>query len=360
MNNKKIRIGLFLGGSSSEKEISLESGRHVYNNLDSEKYLVIPIFVDQHNHFWQIEEGLLWMNTCSDIEAQLESQAQRLYFEDLPEKIDYAFLALHGKYGEECIPALLELFGIPNNSSGVLGGSIGMDKVFQRELLRANGCEVADYITVDIKDWRSNVGTNRDLSKKKKIIDEIERKLGYPFVVKPAREGCSVAITKVKNRTEIDKAFESAFAYDNVILCEEFLQGKEVTTTVLKVNGELKALTPTETPYRGDFLSVEEKFLPGDATMITPPNLPEKDIKKIQTEAVKAYQALRQKSCSRIDGIWSFDKAQDKKNGKLYILEPNCPPGLTPSTMVFHQAAEMGWTSREFFEKIIDSLFPSN
>ena len=335
---KILRIGLFMGGASSEKEISLETGRHVYNSLDRVKFEVVPIFVDHLNHFFIIDEGLMWMNTCADVEAQLSSLGQRLFYEDLKSKIDYAFLALHGKYGEECLPGLLELFAIPNNSSGVLGGILGMDKVFQKKLLQANGLTVGKYLGVSVQDWKQN---------KEKLLHKVEEYFSYPFIVKPSREGCSVAITKVTKRKEIEKAFAAAFTYDNVILLEEYLKGTEVTTTVIEENGIPRVLTPTETPYKGDFLSVEEKFLPGDATMITPPNLPKEDILKIQSETLKAYMTLRQGNCSRIDGIY--------KEGKLYILEPNSPPGMTPSTMVFHQAAEEGWNASDFFTKIIEN-----
>ena len=333
-----LRVGLFMGGSSSEKEISLETGRHVYNSLDRTKFEVVPVFVNHQNHFYIIDEGLMWMNTCADVEAQLSTLGRRLFYEDLKSEIDYAFLALHGKYGEECLPGLLELFAIPNNSSGVLGGVLGMDKVFQKRLLQANNLTVGKYLGINIQNWKQNKG---------EILNQVEEYFAYPFIVKPSREGCSVAISKVTNKKETEKAFEAAFIYDNVILIEEYLKGIEVTTTVIEEKGILRVLTPTETPYKGDFLSVEEKFLPGDATMITPPNLPKEDIAKIQTDTLKAYRALRQQNCSRIDGIF--------KEGKLFILEPNSPPGMTPSTMVFHQAAEEGWNASDFFTKVIEN-----
>lgn len=335
---KKLKIGLFLGGSSSEKEISLESGRHIYNNLNPNKYQIVPIFVDYQNHLWQIAEGLLWMNTCADIEAELTTEGQRIYYEDLRSLIDYAFLALHGKYGEECFPALLQLFNIPNNSSGVLGGALGMDKAFQKQVLLVNHSTIPQFLVLNSHDYHQNSA---------EILTKIENKFSYPFIVKPSREGCSVAISKIKNRAEIHSALEQAFQYDNHILLEEFIDGREITTTVIDIDSEPFVLTSTETPYRGDFLSVEEKFLPGDSTMITPPHLENSEIVFIKNEVKKAYVALCQQNCSRLDSIW--------KNGKLYILEPNSPPGMTPSTMVFHEAAAEGWNATEFIEKIIDN-----
>src|SRR3989339_409466 len=293
----QVKIGLFLGGSSSEKEISLETGRHVYNSLDREKYEVTPIFVDHHNHLWIIEEGLMWMNTCQDVENQLQTSGERIYYEDLKEKIDYAFSALHGKYGEECLPAVFELFDIPNNTSGILGGSLGMDKGFQKKLLEANGLTVGKYLLVQSS-------KRKDQSYRSELENEIRETVGFPCIVKPTREGCSVAIAKVNQPAELEKALSAAFEYDNVVMVEQYLQGMEVTTTVIEEQGTPRSLTPTETPYKGEFLSVEEKFLPGDATMITPPRLTESEIKIIQQEALKAYQALRQQNCSRIDAIW--------------------------------------------------------
>lgn len=336
VSDKRMKIGIIMGGLSSEKEISLESGRHVYNQLDSEKYKKIPLFLDDESRFWLLPEALVWLNTCTDIKSQVEKEAERVRFEQLPKKIDFAFLALHGKFGEECVPALFEVVDIPNNSAGVLGGAIGMDKYFQRILLREAGLDVPKHFGIDINDWQS---------KKEKIVKEIKEEIGFPCIVKPSREGCSFGLTKVIEETEMDAAFKNAFNYDNLILVEEFFEGREITTTVLG-NDEAYALLPTETPSKGDYLTLEEKFLPGDAQMITPPNLPEQIINKIQQDCVKAYKTMGLKVFSRIDGFYTSE-------GRFVILEPNTPPGLTPSTCIFHQAAEAGMTPTQFFDKVI-------
>jgi len=335
--SRKLKVGVFLGGPSSEREISLESGRHIYNNLDREKYEVIPIFMDRENRFWEVPEALLWMNTTADIIANLKSAgAERVYCEGLKKRVDFAFLGLHGKFVEDgCLQGLLEILGIPYNGPGILGAAVGMDKDFQRKLLKAAGLNVPGYLAV----------CRDDQAGLKKQLSRVKREIGFPCYVKPSREGCSFGLTKVKEGSELEPAIRKAFEYDNLILVEEDLSdGMEVTTTVLG-NEEPYALIPTETPYRGDFLSVEEKFLPGDAQMITPPRLPKSEIKKIQKECVRAYRVLNLCVYARIDGIW--------KDRKLYILEPNTLPGVTPSTCVFHQAAEAGMNSIKFFDKII-------
>ncbi len=138
---------------------------------------------------------------------------------------------------------------------------------------------------------------------------------------------------------------EEAFKYDNTVLFEEVLSGKEVTTTVIGVD-EPYSLLPTETPAKGDFLTAQEKFLPGDARMITPPNLPKEVIKLIQDSCVKAYKALSLKVFSRIDGFWTGDK--------FVILEPNNPPAMTPSTALWQQVVEAGMNAKQFLTMIIE------
>lgn len=337
MSKKKLKIGVFFGGSSSEKEISLESGRNIYNHLDREKYDVTPVFIDQENQFWQVNESLVWMNTTADINLGLKKQGKRIFYEDLKKIISFAFLGLHGKFVEDgCLQGLLEILEIPYNGSGVLGGAIGLDKFFQRKLLKAAGLAVPQHQGILGRDWKKN---------KKKILKEIKEKFDFPLIVKPSREGCSTAITKVAKEKDLTKAIEEALVWDNLVLVEKFLEGVEVTTTILG-NDQPEALLPTETPYKGDFLTLEEKFLPGDATMITPPRLPKEVIKKIQEDSVKAFLAMGLKVYARIDGVWI--------DNKLVILEPNTLPGLTPSTCVFHQAAEANMNPSQFLDKVIN------
>ena len=145
MTEARLRIGLFIGGSSSEKEISLESGRHVYNNLDREKYEIIPIFVDSCHQFWQIPEPLMWKNTTKDLEEGLGAgSATRIYWEGLKGLIDFAFIALHGKFGEDAILGLFEILNIPSNGASVLGGTLSMDKFTQRKVLMAQGIRLRE------------------------------------------------------------------------------------------------------------------------------------------------------------------------------------------------------------------------
>ena len=334
----KFRIGLFMGGASSEKEISLESARHVYNNLDREKYDIIPIFVDEKRHLWVVEESLLWKNTAADIVSALEGASRSIFYDDLKSLIDFAFIALHGKFGEEAFPGLFEILGIPNNGASVLGGALSMDKYRQRGILTAEGIDVPKYVGIELESWK------RDPVK---VVEKIEQVLGYPFMVKPSREGSSTALFKVRIRDEIDKAFGDAFKYDNTILAEEVLAGTELTTLVYGLDEEVKALPPSELLKEGDFLTAEEKFLPGGARMITPPRLPEDAILRIKEVSIKVFKSLGLKIYSRIDSFWIGGRG-------VVVLEPNNPPAMTPSTALWLQAAEAGFNTTKFLDELIN------
>ncbi len=333
--NGRMRVGVILGGMSSEREISLESGRHVFHNLDPAKYVGVPIFMDLEGRLWEIALTHLVQNTTSDIADRLD-EATPIPYEDLRERIDFAFIGLHGKYGEDgCLQGMLELIGVPYNGSGVLGSAIGMDKAFQRRVLAAAGLRVPKHLAVSEEDWEQRNGDT---------VEIIEDTIGYPCVVKPTREGCSTGLSVVREAGQLAPAVEAALAWDRACLIEELLQGIEVTTTVIG-NQELEALLPTETPAQGEFLTVEEKFLPGEGEMITPARLPDELLRKVQNTAVEAFRALGLRVYARFDAF--------VEDGEVVITEPNTLPGLTPSTMVFHQAAEAGMDPIQFIDRVI-------
>lgn len=338
----KLRVGVFFGGSSSEKEVSLEGGRNVYQKLDREKYDIIPIFIDQGHKFWQINEDLILQNKTEDLERLLKGQAEDVKYESLKNIIDFAFIIGHGKYLEDgCLQGLVELLDIPYNGSGVLGSALGADKYQQRKLLLAAGIEVPKHLVIKLIDWK----VYQDV-----VIKKIEQEVGYPCVVKPSREGCSTAIGIIKKKDDqrLEEAIKNAFKWDNVILSEERLSGTEITISVLG-NDKLEPLPVTETPWEQNlgYLTLQDKFLPGGAEMITPARLSAEMTKKAQETAIKVCQTLKLIGYPRIDMFVT-------KEQRCVVLEPNTLPGITPSTMVFHQAAEVGLAPKQFLNRIIE------
>ncbi len=334
---ERLRVGVVMGGMSSEREISLESGRNIYFNLNPQKYEGMPIFLDAEGRFWEIPLQLLVQNTTVDITMRLEDGARRIAYEELKSVADFIYIGLHGKYGEDgCLQGLLELIGIPYAGSGVMASAIGMDKHVQRKLLAAAGMKVPKYLGITEREWRE---------KEQEMLARVQDTLGYPCVVKPTREGCSTGLSVVREQGQMGSAMENAFQWDTAALVEELLVGIEITCAVLG-NREPTALLPTETLRQGDFLTVEEKFLPGEGENITPARLPEEMIRKVQEVMVQAYKVLGLKVYARLDGF--------VVDGEVIVTEPNTLPGMTPSTCIFHQAAEAGMSPMEFVDRVIE------
>jgi D-alanine-D-alanine ligase-like ATP-grasp enzyme len=153
----KLRVGVILGGMSSEREVSLNSGRNVHDNLDREAYAPVPVFMDGEGRLWVIPWQLISQNTTTDVTERLEKETRRISYEGLKAEIDFAFLSLHGKFGEDgCMQGLLELLGIPYTGPGVLASALGMDKHIQQRILQAAGVGVPESLLVRETEWRND------------------------------------------------------------------------------------------------------------------------------------------------------------------------------------------------------------
>ena len=337
---EKLRVAVIMGGVSSEREVSLESGRNIFSKMDRKRFSPLAVFMDSQARLWEIPLKLLMRNSTRDIEDDLETEAQRVPYETMKEKADVVCLGLHGKYGEDgCMQGLLELLGIPYTGSGVLGSAIGMDKYVCRRILAMNGIDVPATIPVYRRAW--------DGGGREEILARVEREIGFPCVVKPTREGCSTAVKKVMSGAGVAEAVLSALEWDNVVLVEEFLTGTEVTCGVLDDDPPL-ALIPSETIPTAEILSLEDKFLYGQGENKTPARLPTEVLKRVQDTALAAFATLDLKGYARIDMFVRTD-------GRVAVLEPNTLPGMTPSTVLFHQAAAAGITQTGLISRIIDA-----
>jgi len=335
----RIRVGIVMGGLSSEKEVSLESGRNIFSKIDRKKYDPTAIFMDSEARFWEIPVKLIMRNSTKDIEEDLVQEASPLPYEALRERFDVLCIGLHGKYGEDgCLQGLLELLRVPYTGSGVLSSALGMDKGVCRRLLAASGIDVPRTVTVPAARWAADSGA---------VLKEIGGTAGYPCVVKPTREGCSTAVKKVVSEAGIPAALEEAFSWDSMALVEEFLSGIEVTCGVLGSDTP-EALIPSETIPTTEILSLEDKFLYGQGENKTPARVSEDVLQRIRDTAVKAFTALDLKGYARIDMFVRPD-------GRVAVLEPNTLPGMTPSTVFFHQAAAAGITQAGVIDRIIQS-----
>jgi D-alanine-D-alanine ligase len=300
----KLRVAVLLGGSSSERPVSLKSGGAVLKNLDPARYQAIPL------------------DPSTDL-VRLIQEAPT---------IDAALVMLHGRGGEDgSVQGLLDLLGIPYQCAGVLGCALAMDKPMAKDRFRLAGLPVAPDLVL-------RRGQPRP---RERVLAE----LGLPVVVKPAREGSSFGISIVRQEQELTPALEAAFKLDAVVLVEKFLAGREVTAGVLG-NEELQALPLVEI-IPGDkycFFDYEAKYTPGASREICPAPLDEATARLVRELGLKAHLALGLKGYSRSDFILG-------EQGPV-LLETNTIPGMTETSLLPQAAAAAGLD----FPALVDRL----
>ena len=287
---KKMRLALIAGGKSSEREVSLKSGEQVYRALDKNKY------------------DIKRYDPKDDLEKLVREAKE----------IDAALIIMHGRGGEDgAMQGLLDLLEIPYQGSGVLASALAMNKELSRYMYRNAGLKVARALYFDRAEAPGP--------------QEIEAALGLPVVIKPVNEGSSIGVTIPRTREEAAQGLAAAFRYDNRVLVEEFLTGREVTGAVLG-NHDLQALPLVEICPSEDyaFFSYDAKYLPGATTEICPARLDPELTKQAQECALTAHRALGCRGYSRTDMI--------VREGEIYVLETNTIPGMT-ATSLFPQAA---------------------
>lgn len=297
---KKIKVAVILGGISSEREISLVTGQAVIDNLDREKY------------------NISRYDPKTDLAKLIQDK----------NKIDVAFIALHGPFGEDgTIQGFLELLAIPYTFSGVLASALAMDKHQSMEIYKAAGIPTPKHILV----------TNPN--------DKISTNL--PVVVKPNRSGSSVAITIVKDKKDLAPAIKKALKEDREVLVEEYLQGKEITVATLG-NENPQALPVIEiVPNLGEFYDYDSKYKSGGSTHHLPARISRGETKLAQKLAIKAHQALGCRGAARTDFILT------SKGGPI-ALETNTIPGMTPTSLLPEAAKSAGIPFPKLLDKLIE------
>jgi D-alanine--D-alanine ligase len=333
----KYDIAVLLGGSSNEKEISLESGRNVVYKLQQLGYKVCPIFVDDNLDLYVMHQKLLVKNTTQEIAEQLVDQ-DPISWPEL-QKFNFVFLALHGGAGENgTIQGALQALGIKFNGSDNLTSAICMDKQITKTVLKAHGLNTINGLIVSKKNYQDEL---------------LYQDLKWPLIVKPHDDGCSFFVTLVHNQTELKTALAKLFMHKNYALVEEYIDAMELTIGVIGTAAPV-CLPASEVVRGGKILSIEEKFLPGAGENQTPANISAADLEQINKQIVAAYQILNCKNYARIDCFFK------KETKELIFIEFNTLPALTPATCLFHQALEVGLKPAEFLQKIIDDALISD
>jgi D-alanine-D-alanine ligase len=302
---QRQRIGVLMGGTSAERDVSFRSGAAVVLALEDAGHDVVRL---------ELGPGVdpLWLIT----EA----------------KIEVAFLALHGRHGEDgCIQGLLELLGIPYTGSDVLASALAMDKLKSKELFRLHNVPTPPYY-----EFRSDYSLSE--------LEDLHRGFGFPVMVKPRREGSSIGIHQAGDLEELRTALQQARRYDGSVLVERFVSGQEVTVGILngRVLGVLEVV-PKSGSY--DFAA---KYTPGMTEYFMPARLTEARCRGVLHLAERACQALGTRGAARVDVIVTQGMNE-------YVLEVNTLPGMTPTSLLPKIAAAAGYSFRDLCEAIVAS-----
>ncbi len=342
----KQRVGVLFGGCSGEHEVSIRSAQAIAGALaqgdNQNKYEVIPVYIAR-NGVWHFgTNAVIPLQTGKPPEGALEavSGISRLPHINHLEEIDVWFPVLHGPNGEDgTIQGLLTLMQMPFVGSGVLGSAMGMDKIAMKMAFAQAGLPQVKYVGVT----RAEVWSNPCVFPK--LCDRIEETLGYPAFVKPANLGSSVGIAKVRSRSELEAALDSAASYDRRIIVEAGVTAREVECAVLG-NDVPQASVVGEIVFNSDFYDYETKYTQGRADLIIPADLPTAVSQQIQEMAVRAFQAVDAAGLSRVDFFY------EEVTGAIYINEINTLPGFTQTSMypLLWQASGVS------FEELVDRL----
>jgi len=339
----KIRVTVLFGGKSAEHEVSVRSAQNVVRALDKQKYDVILVGIDK-NGAWnfcemsQLFSGEMKIFCKQGTSSRAIPQPFNVGGEFLRgkgfERIDVVFPVLHGPFGEDgTIQGLLKLAQVPFVGASVLGSAIGMDKDITKRLLRDAGIPIVRFLTYK-KHERKNI-----------TFEKLKQSLGVPFFVKPANLGSSVGVTKIHNKREYSVALELAFSYDNKILIEEYIDGKEIECAVLGNEAPIASLCGEIIPHH-EFYSYEAKYLDENgAALSIPAHIPKHVSKKIQKLAIQVFEVLCCEGMARVDFFVTDDE-------NIFINEINTIPGFTSISMY----PKLWEASGISYEKLIDTL----
>jgi len=305
-NNRLLRVALLAGGKSGERDVSLAGAREVAKALDPKKYAVKRY------------------DPASDM-ARLAAEACDL---------DVVFILLHGRFGEDgTVQGFLDLLGLPYQGSGVLGSALAMDKDVAKTLYRVHGLPVSK--------WR--MAEPGDATAPERLLTD----LTLPLVVKPVRQGSSLGMSIAHSPAELGTAIRKAFEYDQEVMVEEYVKGREITVGVIG-NDQLTALPLVEIIPGQDhpFFDYQAKYQAGASKEICPADLPETISRQAQEYALTAHRALKLRGYTRTDMIVT--------ESGLIVLETNTIPGMTPTSLLPQAAAAAGLPFPALLDRLLE------
>jgi D-alanine-D-alanine ligase len=307
---KAKKIAVLCGGRSGERDVSLRSGKRVFDSLKKQKF------------------NVTMFDLTDDLIAQLKKK-----------KIDLVYVALHGRFGEDgCVQGLLEVANIPYTGSKVLASALAMNKLAAKRIFDTCNIPTPRYLAIDPQ------------SDVKKEADKLRRIFPFPLVIKPVSEGSSLGISIVKEDDDLERILAKTVGEYHDVFIEEFVKGREVTVGIIGTGDNVQALPILELVPRKEFYDFEAKYTSGMTEFILPARLPKALYKKTQDTALAAHRALGCYGVSRVDIIVAGDQTP-------YVHEVNSIPGMTEHSDLPAEAAHAGISFDQLVIKILASAY---
>ncbi len=340
----------YFGGKSAEHEVSLQSAKNIVDAIDKDKYDVVLIGIDKQGK-WHINDQSSYLINAEDpksirlnksdemvamVPGQKDHQLIRAADAGVMNQLDAVFPIVHGTLGEDgSLQGMMRLANLPFVGTGVLGSAVCMDKDIAKRLLQAAGLNVAKGLTYS-------------RAEKQHIdFDKAKAELGVPMFIKPANQGSSVGVSKVSIREAFEKAISEAFQYDQKVVIEEALSGREIECAVLG-NEDPQASLPGEILPRTEFYSYESKYIDeSGARLEMPADLSDEATEKVRKAAVDAFRILECEGLARVDFFLTED-------GDVYVNEVNTLPGFTRISMYPKLWELSGVTYPELIDRLIE------
>ena len=366
----KVKVGVFFGGKSVEHEVSIITAIQAIENINRDKYDVVPIYIAKDNKMYcgelvgdisnykdidkLIQNSVQVMLVQKDNKVELLRCDRKIYQKEIYDYIDVAFPIVHGTNVEDgTLQGFLKMFNLPYVGSDVISSSVGMDKYVCKCVLKDNDIPVLECKCTNFKDYYENSN---------EVINDIETKFSYPVIVKPVNLGSSVGIKIAKDKDELKESIENALSYSNKILIEKAIKNlKEINCSVVGDYESAKASECEEPIKTDEILSYKDKYISGgkktgamksmNASVLQLPANIENDVKEeIQKLAIKTFNAL---GCS---GVIRIDSIIDNDTNEIFVNEVNTIPG----SLSFHLWKATGLKYTKLLDELIELALKRN
>lgn len=333
MENIKRNIAIVCGGDSSEHDVSMNSANGLYSFFDKERYNVYIVDVEGQNWHVNFEDGTTAPVDRNDFSFVKDGKAV---------VFDYAYITIHGTPGENgLMQGYFELIGVPYSTSGVLVEAMTFDKYVLNRYLSGYGINVARSLLL------------RRGEENKYSEEEIERIIGMPCFVKPAADGSSFGVSKVKNADQLAPALRVAFMESNEVMIESFLDGTEISIGCYKTKDKSVVFPATEVVTANEFFDYNAKYN-GEVQEITPARISPDTAARVAEETSRIYDILRCNGIIRVDYIITKD---EHGNDKINMLEVNTTPGMTATSFIPQQVRAAGLYIKDVLTDIVENQF---